>query len=336
MATSGFFYSALNSSSTPLSSSAAFTGSATNVSGFASAKVSYYADVAGSLSIQQSSDGSNWDHERPITVGADAGGYAIVGIHSSYFRVVYTNGGTNQTAFRLQTSFQKATGEVAAIHPSLDSLTFDGDNLNVKLADPVTLAVALDKANDSVAVWGSDDGGTTMRILATDASGNAQVDVLTQPARASGTDSIDAVQSGTWSVRNQDGSGNSLSSTSNALHVHVKADDTVSGHSIARGIDLDESADTPSTSAGTLYMVQASNLDSANYRFVKVYDKASAATDADTPIATIPVGPDASVCINFSGVALSNGLSLRATTGIADNDTGAPGANEVLYVVEYA
>lgn len=40
-----------------------------------------------------------------------------------------------------------------------------------------TLAVALDPANDGVAIYGSDDGGATKRIIKTDAGGAIQVDL---------------------------------------------------------------------------------------------------------------------------------------------------------------
>ncbi len=50
--------------------------------------------------------------------------------------------------------------------------------------------------------------GSNVRVLATDANGNAQVDVLTQPALSSGTDSVSAVQSGTWNVGLNAGTNN--------------------------------------------------------------------------------------------------------------------------------
>jgi len=64
-------------------------------------------------------------------------------------------------------------------------------------------AEAVDTDTDGRLVLGSERSAgapTTARVLHTDSDGDPQVDVLSQPARESGTDSIDAVQSGSWSV----------------------------------------------------------------------------------------------------------------------------------------
>jgi len=69
----------------------------------------------------------------------------------------------------------------------------------------------------------------------------------------------------------------------------------------------------------------------ASARYVKFYDKATAPTEADTPVLTIKVaatGIDESS--SSVGIAFTNGISARATTGLADSDTGAPTANDVL------
>lgn len=74
-------------------------------------------------------------------------------------------------------------------------------------------------------------------------------------------------------------------------------------------------------------------------RFVKFYNKATAADQNDTPIFTIPVAPSilgGKIAINLTHgeLAFSTGLSLRATTGVADNDTGAPSTNDVVVNLE--
>jgi hypothetical protein len=70
--------------------------------------------------------------------------------------------------------------------------------------------------------------------------------------------------------------------------------------------------------------------------FVKLYDKLTAPTEADTPIATIGVPPGSGN--NFfmtDGTPFSAGLSARATTAAAKADTGAPGATDVTINVFY-
>jgi hypothetical protein len=74
------------------------------------------------------------------------------------------------------------------------------------------------------------------------------------------------------------------------------------------------------------------NNGAAAIRFLKIYDKATAPTQADTPKLTIEI-PIASASIMSPGgsaIQFNLGIGIRATTGIADNDTGAPTANDVV------
>ncbi len=101
-----------NSSTATLGSSATFTGTSESSLSYESITVSVMAIGAsappGTLIVEQSSDGSNWDIQNSYSV---AGGTAsptgefdiITPLVASNFRIVYTNGSTAQTAFRLQT-----------------------------------------------------------------------------------------------------------------------------------------------------------------------------------------------------------------------------------------
>lgn len=97
--------SAVNSSSTPLGADGVFTGTSEDVSGFPTVTVSIYADVGSAidgLSVQFSADGTNWDHKDAFTIPAATGKVFTVSRVARYFRMVYTNGSTAQSAFRLQ------------------------------------------------------------------------------------------------------------------------------------------------------------------------------------------------------------------------------------------
>jgi hypothetical protein len=59
------------------------------------------------LSIEFSSDGTNWDHTDVYTVPAATGKNYSVQRVAQYFRIVYTNGGTIQGEFRLQVILNK-------------------------------------------------------------------------------------------------------------------------------------------------------------------------------------------------------------------------------------
>lgn len=71
----------------------------------------------------------------------------------------------------------------------------------------------------------------------------------------------------------------------------------------------------------------------ASARFIKIYDKASAPTvGTDTPVHTfaIPAGYCGSLGIPSSGLRLALGFGLGITGAIADTDTTAIAANEVI------
>ena len=109
--------SAANSSTTTLGSGAAFTGTAEDVSGYGAITVNVFADqasAAAGLSLQFSSDGTDWDEPLAVTVAASSGVSYTVTPQAQWFRVVYTNGASVQGAFRLQSLYHPA-GAVPAV-----------------------------------------------------------------------------------------------------------------------------------------------------------------------------------------------------------------------------
>lgn len=85
---------------------------------------------------------------------------------------------------------------------------------------------------------------------------------------------------------------------------------------------------------GTLFNASAAT------KYVKLYNKATAPTvGTDTPIMTIPVAPSgrvdlASVVSQF-GLNISLGLGFGITGAVADSDTTAPAANDVIGALIY-
>jgi hypothetical protein len=93
-----------NTSTISLAANGIFTGTATNVTNFATIEVGVYSDVSSAtngVSIQWSPDGSNWDYISATTFTGGTGLLIPSPVLSKYYRVVYTNGVTSQTAFRL-------------------------------------------------------------------------------------------------------------------------------------------------------------------------------------------------------------------------------------------
>ncbi len=94
-------------------------------------------------------------------------------------------------------------------------------------------------------------------------------------------------------------------------------------------------------SAGTLLGAFVTNSNSA-VRYLKIYNKATAPTvGSDTPVLTlaIPGNTDTSgfnLHLPTMGLAFGTGIGMALTTGIADNDTGAVAANEIVVSLFYA
>ncbi len=94
------------------------------------------------------------------------------------------------------------------------------------------------------------------------------------------------------------------------------------------------------SSGGNLYSIIAIGLTST-VRYLKLYNKASAPTvGSDVPLMTIPIPANtqgAGVALPFSmGVNFPLGIAIAITSGVADNDSGAIGAGDVIVNLTYA
>lgn len=114
-----------NSSTATLGISAAFTGTGTDVTSYSSVSVIVHSDVASAtdgLSMEWSSDNTNWDLSTQHTIAAGSGESFVIPRVAQFFRVVYTNGGTGQTTFRLETILNNfgVSGEIEELDVALD------------------------------------------------------------------------------------------------------------------------------------------------------------------------------------------------------------------------
>lgn len=82
---------------------------------------------------------------------------------------------------------------------------------------------------------------------------------------------------------------------------------------------------------GQLFAIDVANANSA-IRYLKIYNKATAPTNSDTPVAThlLPGTSARTIMISTAGQEFLTGISYRASTGVADNDNTAPTANDVV------
>jgi len=91
----------LDSTTAVLAIDGVFTGVTMPAAGWGRIVGSCYADVAGTLRVEQRNDGVNWDVRSSFAYAAgDLMGFSVE-VVGNEARVVYVNGATAQTAFRL-------------------------------------------------------------------------------------------------------------------------------------------------------------------------------------------------------------------------------------------
>jgi len=173
-----------NSSTAVLTGGATFTGTGADVLDIASIGIQVFASHASAtdgLSLQWSQDNTNWDETLVFTISAALAQSYMVGPRARYFRVVYTNGATLQTTFRLQT----------ILHPT------------IARHGQIRLASEPDGQQDATLVKAVLAGKTT-------AGGGAYVDVKVAPSGAVQVGGVvdqgtGAVATSAWAARLSDG-----------------------------------------------------------------------------------------------------------------------------------
>lgn len=131
-------------------------------------------------------------------------------------------------------------------------------------------------------------------------------------------------------------SGQSITSTSNALNVHIASGTGVSSLSTGtpttfRSLLVDTDEVEVKATAGNLYGWNIINRIASTI-YVKFYNSSSVTPASDVPILTLMVPASGSVfqepnCIQIN---FSTALSVRAVTGITDTDTTDPGTLPII------
>lgn len=183
--------------------------------------------------------------------------------------------------------------------------------------------------------------GTTAQPV-TDNGGSITVDGT---VALSGTSSVNVAQVAGATVNTGNGTA------SGSMRVTVASDNstipvsnsptTSGGLSISRVVSgASTNATSAKASAGQVYTIMAHNIN-ASVRYLKLYNKASSPTvGTDTPVLTLPIpGNSAGAGFVFdtggAGIAFATGIAYAITTGVADSDTGAVAANEIVVNVLY-
>lgn len=152
-----------NSSTTPLGAGGVFTGLAFEVTEYAAINVTVASDVASAtdgVRVQFSSDGINWDHSHATTYSGGSGVGYIFNAEFKYARVVYTNDGSAQGYFRLQTIFKKSAVK-QSLYTIAQSVT---DNMFAELGKNVIVGKTTGGGGGYVAVKVNPSGALTTEV----------------------------------------------------------------------------------------------------------------------------------------------------------------------------
>lgn len=276
----GSVVSTNNSSSTNITGNASFTGTSEDVTQYSEMRVSVYSSHASAtdgLSIQQSSDGTNWDITDPYTIPATTAKTFVVPRQAKFFRVVYTNGATTTTSFRLQTILNR-TGSASSSQRAQDAYTNETD-----LVQGQSFLMGFN--------------GTTWDRLRTTGTGVLSTSsVLTAGSAIVGKVGIDQTTPG----------------TTNAV---VDTPTTAGGLSIVTG-SVGATATAIKASAGQLYGYHLFNTTAA-VAYVQIFNVASGSVALGTTAPTMSIGIPASggVTVNFDkGIAFGTAISFACTT----------------------
>jgi hypothetical protein len=223
------------STTATLGGGVAYTSRITELDAYDEIVASCYSDVAGSLAIQQSNDGTNWDVVKTIAYAAAGVAPVAVPIVAKYGRVVYTNGGVAQAAFRLFVAKKKGAD-------------FSTD-LNTLLAD---LAIA--KAQGGLTTFGEE------AVLATDVNGVTWKTLLDKSTITGPTEiwGFKATKGGVWA-----GNSKIRIVTAAAVKIWPFGAEAVEGTDFVDGVDVDFPAPV-SVPVASGYIVQFRSSDAGD------------------------------------------------------------------------
>ncbi len=279
--------------------------------------------VTGTVAVTQS---GTWDE-----VGINDSGNSITVDYAT------TGSGTATGALRVElptngTGVIATVGAVTAITNALPAGTnaigklaantgVDIGDVDVTSIIPGTGATNLGKAVDSAA-GGTDTGVVGLNIVDAALTAITPVDGDYAPTRVDANGALHMNMS------------YKLDSTNDRIGIEAVA---TGGSSVYKTLDLDETEEEVKATAGSLYGYYFYNA-STSVRYLKFYNATAAnvTVGTTTPVMTFPLPPSSAGNLGLDvPVAFGTAITIAATTGLADNDTGAPSANDVIVNVFY-
>jgi hypothetical protein len=210
-------------------------------------------------------------------------------------------------------------------------------------------ALRVTLASDSTGLVSVDDNGSTLSI--DDGAGSITVDnggtfAVQVSSIAAGNNNIGDVDIASIAAGNNnigDVDIASIAAGTNTIGGTIPKTATSGGFSLFRSLDLDETEEEVKATAGQVYKIHFTNTATST-RWLKLYNATAAnvTVGTTTPVYTVGLpgntSDDISGTLDFGpqGLAFSTAITAAATTGVADNDTGAPSANDVIVNIMYA
>lgn len=110
---------------------------------------------------------------------------------------------------------------------------------------------------------------------------------------------------------------------------------SIKDYDVYRNINLKNVGDVVKNAKGKFHGYFFYN-NATTVRWLKIYDKATAAGVGDTPKLTFGLPPYSSDNVEIGGgIRFTNGISVRVSTLVADNDNTAPADNDVVLNLYY-
>lgn len=113
---------------------------------------------------------------------------------------------------------------------------------------------------------------------------------------------------------------------------------TAGGVSTFKSNDIDETEEDVKTSAGQVYFIYCVNTN-ASARYLKLYNATAASVTVGstaTKLDLLVPPSNSGFFLQFpTGIVFDTAISVAATTGLGDSDSGAPGASEVQVTIGY-
>ena len=329
----GSVVSTVNSTAVALAAAGVFTGTSEDITQYSSVSVQLISNVASAtdgLSMQQSPDGTNWDNIDAYSIPAATGKNFGVHVSANFFRVVYTNGATLQTSFRLQTIYHVIATATSSVRPQ-DARGNDNDMQEVIAYGAVYNGTTWDRAR------GDTTAGSWVQLKAAIPAGTAIIGALVANQSVNTTQLAGvavATGNGTQAAGTQ--RVTLASDSTGQITVASKTTGGATNHTLISAATTN--ATLVKNTPATVFGVQASNTGAA-VAFLKLFNLTVAPT-VGTSVAVktliIPAGGGIVLPANDIGAAFSTGLSYSITALATTADLTAVALSQVVVNIDYA